>query len=358
MTDSKVIQIPEIEAIEDEARLWIVRFEDGDASGEELAAFEAWRAQSSAHRDTFDRLSGFWSDADGIGTLVDYGESEAAIDAVRHDRFTQTSRKVWRAAAGVMAACFAIFVGLAVHSYTVGENRSLTAAFQTVVGEQKVIDLPDGSSVTLNTGSALEIEYGWRQRRIRLKNGEAYFEVASNKRRPFLVETDSGVVRAVGTAFSVRVNAATLDVVVTEGRVSVAPIEIPTIELPEAVTVAARRAAVEVSARQMLSLTPQTARVGVEEVSKREMEKELDWRDGELAFEGETLEAIVAKVSRYTDVSIEIEGDELRAQRIVAYYEIGDIDPLLDALHVITGAEVIYVDERTVRLRREESRKL
>lgn len=355
MTDSNITPIPEIEAIEDEARAWIVRLEDGDASEQELAKFQGWRAQSAVHKDTFDRLAKFWGAADIVEKLKDYGESEAARDAIKHDQRVQSKRTVWRIAAGGIAACFVGLVGINVHSYTLGANRSMTANFETAVGQQRTIALPDGSSVTLNTGSALEIDYGWRARRIVLTSGEAFFEVASKKRRPFLVETESGVVRAVGTAFSVRVDPSKLDVVVTEGRVSIAPVLARAIPSPAEPSAAVLKP-VEVSARQMASWSGQVE--SVEPVSKRVIDKELDWRDGELVFEGETLEDIIEEVARYTDISIEVEGDELRAQRIVAYYEIGDIDPLLEALQVITGAEVTRVDERTVRLSHGASREL
>ena len=356
MTDSNVTPIPEIEAVEDEAREWIVRLEDGDATKEQLNAFEAWRVQSSLHREVFDRLSGFWSQSDVIKKLNDYGESEAANAALIHDRVVRTSRTVWRIAGGALAACFAAVAGLYIHSYTLGDNRSLVAEYQTSIGEQETIALPDGSSVTLNTDSALAVDYRWRERRIFLTEGEAFFDVASNKRRPFLVETKNGVVEAVGTAFSVRVDTSTLDVVVTEGRVSIAPLEVAEVNLSGQSIVTTLLSPVEVSARQMASFSNEAE--NVEPVSKREIDKQLDWRDGELSFEGETLETIVNEVSRYTDVSIEIDGDDLRTQRIVAYYTIGDIDPLIDALQVITGAEATYLDERTVRLSRGPSREL
>ena len=94
--------------------------------------------------------------------------------------------------------------------------------YETRIGEQNSITLVDGSVIQLNTDSHIQVNYEKNQRSIVLMAGEAHFEVAKDPSRPFVVKAGDGMVRAVGTAFTVRINPEALKVIVTEGKVALA----------------------------------------------------------------------------------------------------------------------------------------
>jgi len=272
---------------------------------------------------------------------------------MRHDRFLHRIAIAHRVGLGAIAASLVGVVGVNVYDQTFGPNRAFNEQFQTAIGEQQTINLPDGSEIVLNTSSALQVTYTRDARTIQLDRGEAYFQVASNKKRPFSVETEKGGVTAVGTAFTVRLDADEMSVVVTEGRVAldvIAPAEdrkrsgTPTEEeVRRPVEVEAGYAAtIDQKGEAVSTMTPQS------------LNKELDWRDGVLTFEGETLDTVIAEISRYSDLQIEIADSDLRDEQIVAYYKIGGVDGVLEALRLMEHVEVEQISERHVRLSRAQ----
>ena len=353
MTTSNIEHLPALQKVEEEANAWIVAFEEGDPSPQTLAAFEAWRKQSPLHEETYQRLMLFWREADVMERLGDYAESDAAQVGMRHDQFHHRVTIARRVGLGAIAATLVGVAGVHVFDQTFGPGRSFAGEFRTAIGEQETVALPDGSEIVLNTDSALQVAYTRGARTINLERGEAYFDVASNKNRPFSVETEKGWVTAIGTAFTVRLANDELSVVVSEGRVALD-------------VMAARHAAqgtgapprqpqqpvIEVEAGHLATVDD-----GVEALSAMtpgRLNKELDWRDGVLTFEGETLDTVITEISRYADLEIEIADDGLKDEKIVAYYKIGSIDSVFEALRLMKQVEVEHVGERHVRLSRAQ----
>jgi len=114
---------------------------------------------------------------------------------------------------------FPLVAGLAtlLLAVVVGFQVVKDPVYETAVGEQRAILLSDGSRLTLNTNTRLAVDYGEKLRRIRLVHGEAMFEVAKNPHRPFIVQTETEQVRALGTTFIVRNDAERVDVTLIEG---------------------------------------------------------------------------------------------------------------------------------------------
>jgi transmembrane sensor len=96
--------------------------------------------------------------------------------------------------------------------------------YSTDIGEQRPVALADGSTVLLNTDSRLQVEYDAERREVHLLQGEAYFEVAHDSDKPFLVFVGSNIVRAVGTSFTVHIKKLDIEVIVTEGAVEVSAV--------------------------------------------------------------------------------------------------------------------------------------
>src|SRR6185369_15486893 len=139
------------------------------------------------------------------------------------------------------------------------------------------ITLTDGSRVELNARTSIQVEIGAKERRVRLADGEAFFTVAKDPSRPFIVETPAGSVRVTGTVFNVRSESATqLEVIVAEGSVQVRPGQEGA--APYALT-----------ARDRLSCVG--ADVKTAKLSATELENALAWREGRIVFVGTPVRA-------------------------------------------------------------------
>ncbi|WP_459666658.1 FecR family protein [Novosphingobium sp. 11B] len=185
---------------------WIVRRDGGAFSAEDERAFAQWHARPE-HRDALARLEKIWG-------LLDEDEEQsrdalpvAALPRQRAARApwriqaTRPDRKRRRALAGsAVAAALALVVLGGVQ----GWPTWLRADHMTGIGERRVVTLPDGSLVRLDSGSAIALDDTITRRGVRLLAGAAMFEVAPDPARPFTVEADGGSVTALGTAFAIR----------------------------------------------------------------------------------------------------------------------------------------------------------
>ena len=357
MTNDNVVPLPTAEEIENEASLWLMRLTDGAVSDERRAEFASWINQSLQHKEAFERLSLFWDNLEFTSQYLEYAESGREVEAKGDARPQSTTNMYRRMLIGAIAASIVAMIGfLTVQLYSPEDGFDM--AYQTSIGQQQTVDLPDGSQVLLNTDSAMRVEFEKAARTIWLTKGEAFFEVAPDKDAPFSVRTDKGTVTAIGTAFSVRVHNDKLDVIVTEGRVALASLsETDRATLAEEILQAGEPIA-EGKASSPVEVTAGQSAVidrGIKEIAyvkPEQIETSLDWQDGVLSFRGETLEQVVEELTRYSAVKIEIPDPELRQQKVVAYYTIGDVDRMLEALNVMANIEVERVSDEHIKLYR------
>ncbi len=347
-TENNVVSLPSAEAIEAEAASWFAKLQREDVSAEDRLSFRAWLAQSERHRETFDRLAMLWGELEILTELNDLSEPISPSDGARPFAEMGVSRRTF----GTMAASLAtVLVGGGSYVAYRRVNLREVAQFATKVGEQKTVVLSDGSTVQINTDSRVDVDFSFDARRVRLVRGEAHFEVAKDKRRPFSVFAAGGVVRAVGTAFAVRVQAdQKVEVTVQEGRVALAALAV-TSSLPSASDdeeASLQNQIGELTAGQSAVFTESVEQIS--QLPQAELNRKLSWRQGVLAYAGEPLAAVIEDISRYTDVTIEIVDPALEERPVGGYFQVGEVDALLDALEVTFGLPVERVDAQLVRV--------
>jgi transmembrane sensor len=216
---------------------------------------------------------------------------------------------------------------------------------ETAVGQHRNVELADGSIVSLNTNTVVETNFGRHLRAIYLRKGEAHFEVAHDRSRPFEVHAGDAVVRAVGTEFEVRLRADQhVEVLVNEGRVEVEPDAPPEKSRPIATSHA-------VSAGQALS-TAATSYTAVP-VSAEQVSSELAWREGAVVFDSEPLAEAIAEIQRYTDARIIISDPSIATLPVGGRFKTNDLQGFLNGLETAlpvgirrTDSGVIFVDPR------------
>jgi transmembrane sensor len=317
--------------LEAEASAWIARLDAGHWSTADQRALREWCARSPAHRETLRRMCSTWVELDELSVLR---------QAVNEHSSPEPARLRWNGFWGVHAAFLVVFLGIATWWLLPTAPRVAGSPaielYATRIGEQRTVVLTDHSTVRLNTNSLLEVDYRPDERRVRLVNGEALFEVAKDARRPFLVNAAGASVRAVGTRFSVRLQHEEVEVVVSEGAVTLARSGTTT-NAPES-----RTHLLVVRPEQIAVVRDRTTDpIHVTTVDVHEVQRRLSWTQGVLEFDGEPLEKVIVEVSRYTPLKITIVDPELRDVPVGGRFKIGETRALFEVIEAGFGARVI-----------------
>jgi transmembrane sensor len=290
-----------------------------------------WCARSEAHREALRRQGAIWSELDSLAALPAQLAAQGRESTGRsHLRW----RPFWVAHAALAVLIVAVLVTwIGVPSVDrVGPSVQIYA---TRVGELKTIVLNDQSTVRLNTNSLVEVDYRPNERRIRLVKGEALFDVAKDPRRRFVVHASDNTVRAVGTRFSVRLLRDQFEVVVSEGVVELTR-TIPGSGQP------VQSAVSRLEPRQAAYLDAESAAaVSIETLDVGEIARHLSWTSGVLEFDGEPLKDVIAEVSRYTSLQIEVKDPSLRELPVAGRFRVGDTQALFDVIEAGFGASIV-----------------
>ncbi len=343
-----IVEFSDGQKVAEEAARWILKLEsDEGLSNLEKDRLRAWLDKSAVHREHFERLVKVWGGANILTELA------VPLHGVKSRDNPSFARARMAIAASVIFVVGMVSLFMFDTQMPVQENRVVA----TEVGNQKTLDLADGSVLQLNTNSKIRIDYSKDFRDIYLLSGEAYFSVAKDKTRPFRVYAGSGRIRAIGTAFSVYLKDNKVDVAVSEGRVGVAsvPIVSSSIRSPKVVSRSARslgmlRAGEVGSIVSQLDENSKSVQTleKLEEATDTDVAKRVSWTEGILIFAGEPLEQVVEEISRYTDVSIEFASPEIRTIRIGGNFPVGETETMFSSLETNFGLQVARLDNNRV----------
>lgn len=333
---SSVIKIVDRQTVDAIAASWLAQLDGGDLSPADMAAFREWLNRSPEHRETLVRMSRVWSGLDAvIEARLEKAFAAAEAETSRPAGIAPALARLYPVRASLAAAASLFLLVFGVFVVTANpfgfSSASEKAVYAAAVGEQKEMHLEDGTVVRLNTGSSLEVDYSDEERSVRLLVGEAWFDVAHNAKRPFVVYAGDGAVRAVGTSFAVRKRDHLVDVTVTSGRVVLSNLKRSTYAEPSPYPLATLEAGHQASFDERVE--------SVESLGREEIDRKLSWREGYLRFDGEPLSEVVNEISRYTTVSIVIEDPGLQDLRIGGYFQTGDVSTMLDVLRQSFGVE-------------------
>ena len=338
-------------AIVAEASAWFIEFRAGDVSGEARLRFIDWLRRSPEHIQAYLEVSSVWtelptSDPEGrfdIAALIARARSEADVialspaspplsnvpPAARSPMFRHGRRRA------VLAVAAVTLLALAVIRLW---DSELTGAYATGIGEQRTIQLADGSTVELNARSSIRVHLTERQRDVSLLEGQALFRVAKDKHRPFVVRAGDAQVRAVGTEFDVyRKHIATV-VTVVEGRVETYDD-----------SGSAGGEPILLSAGEQLTVLPNT----VTKPTKADTTVATAWLQRRLMFEETPLSDVAEEFNRYNRRPLAIGDRELQKLKISGVYSSTDPASLINFLRSQTSIEVVETENQVRIVRRE-----
>ncbi|WP_242112041.1 FecR family protein [Luteimonas aquatica] len=302
--------------IEQTAAAWRARRDEPEWSAQDQAALDTWLEASTAHRVAWLRMEYGWRRIDRLAALR--APAAAPVSRPRPLR--------WLALAATLGA---VTMGVAAILHVVdGAQR-----YSTGIGGRTSVSLDDGSRLELNTDTQLRAKVGSDARDVWLERGEAYFEVAHDAARPFVVHAGERRVVVLGTRFSVRSDGDRLEVAVVDGRVRVEP----PASAPAARTV--------VATRGEIVLTRADAAVSVAASAAR-VDNELAWRRGLLVFDDVTLEEAAGEFNRYNRRKLQISGAQAGGTRISGSFNAANVDAFARLLASAYGLRVRDHGER------------
>lgn len=324
------------EQAEEAAVRWLARRESGEWGEQEEAEFVAWLEGSTTRRIAYYRFKNTWQEVGRLKVLADGPLPRQPLSSVFDDSTaTVPSKRSWWVHA--VAACVALVAISLVLLYQ--DAFFGTRTYATPVGGLATYPMPDGSRVTLNTDSRLRVSMNDRERRIELVKGEAYFEVAKDPNRPFVVTAAGKRAIAVGTQFAVRRQGDEVRVSVTEGIVRF--VASPTVETrgSSAVTDVERASGVLLAAGTVASA--KSVGVVLEEKPLNSIQEQLTWRTGVLTFRDTPLVEAVAEFNRYNERKIFIEDPNIAAIEVGGVFRSTDLDPFI---RLIEGGLALRVE--------------
>ena len=297
--------------IEAQAIRWVVRADQGELTLEDQARLDDWLAGDARRRGAHARAEAAWVMLDRAKVLRG---GPVSAPAVR--RKTVGRRGLLASLGAAVAACAAIAVA----------PRLLSARYGTAVGEIRRVPLSDGSMAAINTDTLLDVHMQPRLRQVKLDRGEAWFQVAKDPQRPFVVESGPVRVRAVGTAFSVRRRDGGCEVLVTEGVV-------------EAWSSDGRTAPRRVRAGERIFVSD-TIGPATPAVAPIDITRNLAWREGQIVLDGEAFSAAAAEFNRYNDRKIVIANAAMADEKLVGWFRTNEPESFARAAASSFGGKV------------------
>lgn len=309
-------------SIRRQAAAWVIRLERG-LTPEEQDEFSCWLASDPQHGKALREYDQGWSRLDRLGQWLPEHSTQPNPDLIALPLHRCLARPIFIAlsAAALLILLFSL-------------NRGGWFDPPSTVSEQVSVDdfrqvLSDGTVVKLNTGARIQEHYTSQERRVVLNKGEAHFTVVHEPVRPFIVSVRGIDVRAVGTAFNVRIDDAAVEVLVTEGRVQIqaaigsAPVSAESAAIRD---IEAAIPILEARQRAVVSFSSAVLKPEIATLTSGEIERVLAWQHRRLDFKAATLANIVAEFNRRNTTQIVLRDPELAAMRLTVSFRSDNID--------------------------------
>jgi len=304
---------PVPESIFEEASAWFIRLHAEPVSDQEQLEFNRWLTANPQHAQAWNEVQDLYLALETPAKNLRQAAVQAPTALITPSTQRQNLIPLRAAAALLLCTALTFFLQPAL-------LQNLQSDYHTATGEQRQIDLADGSKLLLNTDSAVIVAIEDNVRRVQLLRGEAYFQVAHAPERPFWVDAGEARARVTGTAFSVGRNNDNVTITVAEGRV-----ETSTTDHPEQIT----------------PLTPgETARYQNQQLAAKQstdVQRTLAWRQGQIVFVQATLSEVVDEINRYRPGRLIITNEQFKNRPITAVFSVNRLDDAVTALEQTFG---------------------
>lgn len=311
----------DLELIRAEAAAWLARLRSDSVGPEDQAGFQAWLARDARHGQAFEAITATW---DAVGGLKLERPMRPVAAEGPHRRGVLIGGVLAIAAAGAGAAYW---------------YRDRPEVYATARGEQRRLLLGDGSRLVLDTDTQITVRLEKERREITLDRGRAYFDVAPNPHRPFVVAAGTHEVVALGTAFDVTFKSGIVSTTLEHGQIAVSG---DTSELNDYV--------LSPGDRIVFAADGETTR------DRPDIALTMAWRTGRLGFDRETLAAAVAEMNNYSSRPLVIGDPNISNLVISGLYNAGDneafaksVEALLPVAAEIGPKKIVLTSAKKMR---------
>lgn len=320
------------EPLLEEAIDWLLLFESEPENAELERRIAIWLSRSDAHMEAWKKARRVWNLMGYVSPaheelwkkplqLASVKLSAENSATVRKSSRIQNRRRARTIVGAAIAAVMGLFAFFAIQPMMSGYE----ADYQTIAGESQIVLLEDGSKVFLGGYSAIAQDFSGPDRKVKLLAGEAFFEVARDTERPFVVEAGGVDVTVLGTVFNLRLSSHTATVELAEGAVGVTHELMPDSKM-------------EVLApMDMVVVDRSTGAVTRSTIASEDIGA---WRNGKLFVQDETISAVIEQIQRYQTAWISVPDSTLANQRVTGFYDLNDPDRALRALVQPYGGNV------------------
>lgn len=332
-----------------QAREWFVTNQSGVLDEQQNAAFLAWLRASPFHVQSYLRVARIMEELKAIKTDADISLQEflarpraqapSALPTVQpRRRFERSAANAWPKVVLIAAAIGAMSLGLVWWEHL--SQRANDTALRTMHGEILVRQLPDGSTIHLDSDSAVVLRYTSRERLVEVAAGRSFFEVVHDEKRRFRVRSGDAGAIAVGTRFEVTRNRETTVITVADGRVAVFS------GTPEWLS-----AASETPSEVLRVDAGYALQVDGKNVADRpvhvDIAQSLGWLEHKIVFENRPLSEVVDEFNRYSPIRIEVD-DSVRDLPMSGSFEVNDAESFVGFLGTLPG---IKIERTSTRIR-------
>ncbi|WP_448140279.1 FecR family protein [Sphingopyxis fribergensis] len=311
--------------IDARAALYVARMDGDEWSDEKEQELEIWLALDPKHPGALLRAQAAWMTLDRPFQALPMSNNDVG-----------STHWVGRRGflAGGAAAVAASIIG--------GILLSDGASYATDVGEIRRIPLADGSIAAINTASSIEVDLDEQVRKVRIDQGEAWFQVAKDKSRPFIVAAGRVRVRAVGTAFSVRRRSGGADVLVTEGEVEL-----------WADGAEGHRVRLKAGSRGFVA---DNAAIAQESATPSAIDRMLAWRNGKVDLNGDRLDSAAAEFNRYNRRQLVIVDQVIAGELFDGVFRTDDPEGFAQAVTASLGVPIDLSDPARIEIGRRNKK--
>lgn len=318
------IDFNDLSEIDRTACEWVSIINSDGATDDELVRFEEWLRADPAHAEAFAHYEALFAD---IAELKDLEYLVEPAATGKPAGFTDHLVAAVRAAFArplLPVATMAAVMALAVAGVVLLRQPSPPQSYVTRIAETRDVALPDGSVLTLGARSSAEVDFEKNVRKVSLLKGQAFFDVASDPARPFIVQAGDAAVEVVGTRFDVKLVEQETHIAVVEGLVSVRE---STGRAGEAKLPAGE--AVSVSSGEI----SQTHSVGADAIEA--------WRAGRLVYDNAPLREVVADINRYASRPLALASSVDGGLTVTGAFTASDVNGVIRALAATHDLEVV-----------------
>jgi len=318
----------------DAAIEWLVRLQGPSVTDSDWLAFDAWLSSSASAAEAYDKVLAFDQDFGLLTRSMGDDALEPAQTGViipfRSPPFRSSRRVALWSAGGALAAAF---VAGAVLAPMYGPGAAKETVYSTGVGERRTIALEDGTKIDLNAASRITVRFERGERHVAMGDAQAYFDVAKDPKRPFLIDAGDTQVRVVGTAFDVRRRDGAVAVAVQRGLVEVRP------------TTDHSAAPFRLKPGMGLSHVEGQAGAQVASVATDEI---LGWRDGRLIYRDQPLSVIAADMNRLFDRPVKLGDARAARMRLSGVLIVDRQDAMIGRLSNLLPVQTTTTSEAVV----------